>query len=250
MHYARRVVRAGVPIVLGFALLVSASTVAAQGSHVCPPGQWGNQVGALTAANQFQAGWTAGDPNAAMTVAGELEDAWREADRAAALALFADTAVATGPGSRWQGKQELASFLDRMWDPTYSSDVSRIETTGRCALGGRVLWLFVYPETGATGSIDLLVQGGSIVLISWNLTPAGVVEAADSLPEPPVEVEMTWPVARAALLGVTSTLALLVAIGILHRQRGSAGERSPDRRGQLLRGLRESTLDRRQHPPS
>ncbi len=185
----------------------------------------------------------------AMTLAGELEDAWREADRAAALALFADNAVATGPGSRWQGKQELASFLDRLWDPTYSSDVSRVETTGRCALGGRVLWLFVYPDTGATGSLDLLVQGGSIVVISWSFTPAGAVAAADSLPQPALEVEMTSPVARTVLWGMTLSVALLGAIGLLRWQRPAAGQ-SSNRRGQLLRGLREATLDRRQHPPS
>ena len=235
-------------VVLSVLLSASPATVAAQASHSCEqdidgPSGSGKETVPLTPANQSEAGWNAGDPSTALAVADQLDDAWTEGDMTAALALFSDAAVATGPGSHWRGKQELTSFLDRMWHPTYASDVSRFNTIERCATGGRVLWLFDYPETGATGSADMLVQGGLITLISWSYTPAGALRALDSAAGPRTLIETTSRAARGELWAAMASFGILATIGLLRRRPTSADNRLSRQHGHLPSPLHKVTVD-------
>src|SRR5215472_7961885 len=98
MDQARRVALWAVPVVLCL-LMLSATTVDAQTDCSTPDfesaGQQGNEFISLAVVEQLEAAWNTGDPTAA-------------------LALFADNAVAaSSSGWRWQGKVELARFLDQ-----------------------------------------------------------------------------------------------------------------------------------------
>ncbi len=173
-------------------------------------------------------------------MADRLADAWNERDAAAALALFADDAVATAPGSRWQGKGELAGFLERMWDPTYTARVNRGVTTSRCASGDDVQWRFTYPDTGAAGAADLVVHGGLIQLIFWRVTLAG---SASGTAVPPA------PVAWRELSGVPLGVGCLIVLGVLRQRRRSDPAGHSRQHGQLLRALRDARLARLGTPP-
>jgi hypothetical protein len=118
-----------------------------------------------------------------LTSAKRLEAAWNIGNRSDALALFADNVVAAdSSGLRWEGKKELGNFLDRMWDPSYSSRISRVQTINWCASGEQVLWQFTYPDTGDSGSANMVLHGGLITQIFWSFVPAvHPVDEADVL---------------------------------------------------------------------
>lgn len=209
--------------------LATGSTVAAAESHSCTL--------------EFQ---NPGQPNDNVTesiVVQRLQAAWNADDASAALALFADDAVAaSSSGSRWEGKPELAAFLNSMWDPNYSSRISHVESTGLCVTAGRALWLFTYSETGATGSVDMSVKGARIDRIFWVFTPAVVARQFPSGPAPGIfatRMSLGNGVAFVGALG-----GFLWAIGRMRWQGRGAGERTSRRGGQMLCALREARLDR------
>jgi hypothetical protein len=112
-------------------------------------------------------------------------------------------------------------------------------------MGGRVLWLFAYTETGATGSADLLVQGGLIRLISWSYVPAGSGGTVPVPEEPVVAAESTPPVALVDLWGAGPGIGVLVVFGLGYRLRQSDRTPAPPgREGRLLCALRASKRDR------
>ncbi|MBV9359095.1 MAG: nuclear transport factor 2 family protein [Chloroflexi bacterium] len=182
-----------VALLLGFH-----STAAAE--EACPP--------------DFQAQVTYDSTFVPSAVVRRLEGAWNADDASAALALFADDTVArSSSGLRWEGKRELGSFVDTMWDPNYASGVSRFETTGLCVNSERALWLFRYTQTGALGSVDLVVRGGQITHIFWSFTPAQLVPQVGSNPEPDmIAANRTSSGGEALIAGLA---VALVAIGIL-----------------------------------
>jgi len=218
-------------VLLGSALPARTATAAAQGMLVCQESDAATPSGA----EELAARWSTGDPAAALSVVDRLAHAWDEGDASAALALFADDAVASAPGSRWQGKRELAGFLDRMWDPMYASRVSPVRTTSRCAAGDGVEWRFAYPEAGAIGAVDLVVHGGLIQRIYWHLT------GASSASSTAVEVEpVAWEEVSALPLG----LGFLIVLGVLYRRRRTDQAGPARQQAHLLRALRDARLER------
>jgi hypothetical protein len=195
-------------------------------------------MGELRCPSDFEASRLQGNESIALTIAKQLEAAWNAGNRVGALALFADNVVAAdSSGLRWEGKQELVNFLDRMWDPNYSPGILRVESVRWCAVGEQVLWQFVYPDTGATGSANMVVTQGLITQIFWSFVP-GIRSVASTSPEP------TTPLASSKLAAAVSCICAFAAIGCRLWRRRSPADPSTRPQGQLLRALPEARSDR------
>jgi hypothetical protein len=105
-------------------------------------------------------------PNAPGAVSLRLERAWNSSDTEA-LATFDDDARAISQwGQVWQGKDQLAYFLQAFFYQGEGPAGRPLETVAQCEESDQIIWTFRYP-TGPSAAAIFTVTNERIAKVYW-----------------------------------------------------------------------------------